>query len=119
MKFSNLTPQERTRLFEEQKVLCKRWYKNNSKTIIFTNLEGTRFFKAYKLPKTKTLTNSIKGGDWMVRYGEIDIQMIDGKYQWVRTEVSFSSSNGTFIPKKVSSKEEALEIAKQIGTLVM
>lgn len=41
-------------------------------------------------------------------------------YYWVKSNKTFGkSSNGTIIPTKVGTKKEVLEIAKNIGILVI
>lgn len=61
------------------------------------------------------------GSHWSIAYGEVRWDMRrnpigEYEYFWVLSNKKFGrSKNGTEIPKQVSTKKEALAIAKAIG----
>ena len=66
------------KLDKERAALYKKWHTNNNKNVIFTDLGGTRYFRAYYNRKMKTISGSVAGGDWSVYYGEIGIENSNG-----------------------------------------
>lgn len=130
MTLNDLNIEVKNQLIEERKQLCNKWKENSAYRICFTNPEGTRYFLAIRkvLPwnDDKGHYMSFGGGSyWQIRYGKIkwatEKDPIGGKvYLWVKSRETFSkSANGTNIPNEVKTKKEVLEIAKNIGILIM
>ena len=130
MKLDDLDGKIKNELLEQRKELCLKWKQNSAYDICFTNTDGTRYFKAMRVVLSwnddKGHYMPFGGGTyWKIRYGKIKWATvknpIGGKdYVWVQSRETFSkSANGTVIPIKLKTKKEVLEIAKQIGTLVM
>lgn len=130
MKLDDLDIKIKNELLEQRKELCSKWKQNSAYDICFTNTDGTRYFKAKRVVLSwnddKGHYMPFGGGTyWKIRYGKI--KWATGKnpiggtvYVWVQSRETFSkSANGTVIPNEVKAKKEVLEIAKQIGTLVM
>ena len=130
MKLDDLGSKIKNELLEQRKELCSKWKQNSAYDICFTNTDGTRYFKAMRVVLSwnddKGHYMPFGGGTyWKIRYGKIKWATVKnpvgGKdYVWVQSRETFSkSANGTVIPIKLKTKKEVLEIAKQIGTLVM
>lgn len=130
MKLDDLDIKIKNELLEQRKELCSKWKQNSAYDICFTNTDGTRYFKAKRVVLSwnddKGHYMPFGGGTyWQIRYGKIkwatEKNPIGGTvYVWVQSRETFSkSANGTVIPNEVKTKKEVLEIAKQIGTLVM
>lgn len=130
MKLDDLDSKIKNELLEQRKELCSKWKQNSAYDICFTNTDGTRYFKAMRVVLSwnddKGHYMPFGGGTyWKIIYGKIKWATvknpIGGKdYVWVQSRETFSkSANGTVIPIKLKTKKEVLEIAKQIGTLVM
>ena len=130
MKLDDLDIKIKNELLEQRKELCSKWKQNSAYDICFTNTDGTRYFKAKRVVLSwnddKGHYMPFGGGTyWQIRYGKIkwatEKNPIGGTvYVWVQSRETFSNSaNGTVIPNEVKTKKEVLEIAKQIGTLVM
>ena len=130
MKLDDLDIEIKNELLEQRKELCSKWKQNSAYDICFTNTDGTRYFKAKRVVLSwnddKGHYMPFGGGTyWQIRYGKIkwatEKNPIGGTvYVWVQSRETFSkSANGTVIPNEVKTKNEVLEIAKQIGTLVM
>lgn len=130
MKLDDLDIKIKNELLEQRKELCSKWKQNSAYDICFTNTDGTRYFKAKRVVLSwnddKGHYMPFGGGTyWQIRYGKI--KWATGKnpiggtvYVWVQSRETFlKSANGTVIPNEVKTKKEVLEIAKQIGTLVM
>lgn len=117
-------------LLESRKNLCSEWKENTAYRVCFTNPEGTRYFRAVRCcvswSDDKGNYMPFGGGTyWEITYGKIlwttgkDV-MGQKTYYWVQSNKTFGkSSNGTIIPTKVGTKKEVLEIAKNIGILVI
>lgn len=117
-------------LLESRKNLCSEWKENTAYRVCFTNPEGTRYFMAVRccISWADDKGNSMPFGGgtyWKITYGKIlwktgrDV-MGQKTYYWVKSNKTFGkSSNGTIIPTKVGTKKEVLEIAKNIGNLVI
>lgn len=130
MLLSDLDQKVREKLLKERAELSTKWHKNTPYEVSFTNLEGTRFFKAVRKQDSwsddKGNYMPYGGGSrWYISYGKIlwatGRDPLGGeKYFWKRTSQLFAkSSNGTVIPKSVATKNEVMDIAKQIGILVI
>lgn len=130
MKLDDLDSKIKNELLEQRKELCSKWKQNSAYDICFTNTDGTRYFKAMRVVLSwnddKGHYMPFGGGTyWKIIYGKIKWATVKnpivGKdYVWVQSRETFSkSANGTVIPIKLKTKKEVLEIAKQIGTLVM
>lgn len=130
MTLDDLDIEIKNELLEQRKELCSKWKQNSAYYICFTNTDGTRYFKARRVILSwnddKGHYMPFGGGSyWQIRYGKI--KWATGKdpiggtvYSWVQSRETFSkSANSTIIPTEVKTKKEVLEIAKQIGTLVM
>lgn len=125
----------RERLQAERAELHNKWKTNTSYNIMFTNVEGTRYFAAHRRCigwyDLKGHSMPFGGGTyWEIQYGAIKWKMTrhplydnyhnfdDYDYDWMLSRQLFGkSTNGTIIPAKVGAKKEVLEIAKAIGTL--
>ena len=125
----NELPEEiRTALREERVKLCETWKRNDAYYICFTNPEGTRYFKAIRKTHPHPQYDMPFGGGstWSITYGKILWETRRApmgnlcEYAWMCSRKTFGkSANGTVIPKTVNTKKEVLEIAKEIGILVM
>jgi hypothetical protein len=126
MKLQDLPQEIQGRLNAERVLLSKCWYKNDSYHITLVSEDGRRFFTAVR--KQSPYCNSKGaympfggGSEWHLAYGVVQFDyetepMGNGKkYFWTKGKTYGKSANGTVIPKKVNTKEEVLEIAKQIG----
>lgn len=111
--------------------LHKEWKKNDPYHILFTNKQGTRYFKADRVTES---WNDDKGhympygggSHWRISYGIIqwdwahDNTLMEEKYFWVCSKKRFGvSSNKTIIPSALKTKAEVIALAKAIGTLEM
>ena len=116
MKYSELPIEVQENIKKERTQLHKKWYVNNSNRVIFTNLEGTRYFSAYKTTNTRSICGELKMGRWHIDYGVISFS----NGELIRSEKRFrKSQNGTIIPEKVETIEEVIKVAQNIGTLVI
>ena len=126
MKFSELPQNTQNDLIDQQHNLYKSWYTNNSRHITFTNKEGTRYFTAHRKSLSGKYSSFDGGSQWIIKYGKVGWSsytdpMGGTKYEMCKSNrVLFGkSTNGTIIPKTVNTKKEVLEIAKNIGTLII
>lgn len=117
-------------LRKERLLLHKKWFKNDSYNICFTNLDGTRYFTA---SRKQDSWNDDKGhympfgggSQWHIRYGAILWRTTRNPlgqkdYEWCKSSKTFGkSANGTIVPQMVGTKKEVLDIAKAIGIFVM
>lgn len=100
------------KLNEERPFLCTRKIINRCREVRFYNPQGTRCFWARKMSGQKV---------WYISYGAVVIsQDGDGKYILTMSHKHQynQSANGTIIPRKVESRNQVMEIAGQIGTLI-
>lgn len=114
MKFSELPIKIQEHLLEEKKQLHVLWYENSETNVSFTNIDGTRFFYARK------------GHDcWFVYYGNIGFKAVEdavgaSNYLFVRSGKQYRiTSEGYKIPVVAKDKEHVLEIARNIGNMIM
>lgn len=130
MTLSELPLEIQEQLRNERAVLHTKWYQNTPYDVCFTNLEGTRFFRACRIsiPYSDDKGNYMPfggGSKWRISYGKIlwDIRKdpLGGKeYYWKKTNQLFrKSANGTEIPATVSKKADVMDIAKRISTLIL
>lgn len=130
MLLSDLDQKVQEKLLKERAELSTKWHKNTPYEVSFTNLEGTRFFKAVRKQDSwsddKGNYMPYGGGShWYICYGKIlwateRDPFGEKTYYWKKSNQTFGkSSNGTVIPKLVATKKEVMDIAKQIGILVM
>lgn len=102
------------KLNEERPFLCTRKIINRCREVRFYNPQGTRCFWAWKSSGEKV---------WNIRYGAVVISKeSDFSDKYILTMSSKcqynQSANGTIIPRKVESRNQVMEIAGQIGTLI-
>lgn len=131
MTLSDLPQDIQDELRKKRAELYKTWKTNNSYHILFTNLEGTRYFKADRISTPYSDLNGnympFGGGSyWKISYGKIlwnrqKLPMNCGyDYFWVASSSKYSTSkNGTEIPDKLAQKSEVIELAKKIGNLII
>ena len=131
MTLYDLPPTIQDSLRKERLELSQKWYRNTSYEVCFVNAEGTRYFRAIRKQSAYTDDKGnympFGGGSvWNVSYGKIlwdrKKQPLGGDYDyfWVMSGKTFTqSTNGTVIPKTVGKKSEVINIAKEIGTLVI
>lgn len=120
MTISDLDINLQERLLKERGILYKKWHKNNSESVIFTNIEGTRYLYAYRSKSSKSICGSKIGNKWIVRYGAISLSKNGNDYEWVRSAKTFTqAANGANVPKYVKTKEDVITIAQSIGILVI
>ena len=100
------------KLNEQRPFLCTRKIINRCREVRFYNPSGTRCFWAYKMSGAKV---------WHIRYGAVVIsQQNDGKYVLTMSNKHqyTQSANGTIIPKKLETRNQVMELAGKIGTLI-
>lgn len=131
MTLDDLPEKIKNELLEKRLILCKEWFINNAYDVCFTNLEGTRYFTAYRKQSSwnddKGHSMPFGGGSqWHIRYGAIlwrtTQNPLGGKeYEWCKSskKTFAKAANGTIIPNTVASKKEVLDIAKKIGIFIM
>ena len=98
---------------EQRATLYVKRRVNKCREVRFYNEQGTRCFWAWK---------STGRQEWNVRYGEVVIsQQTNGKYELTmsRNREFSLSANGTYIPRRVKSRTQVMEIAESIGTLMI
>lgn len=130
MELKDLPISVQEELLAERTLLHTKWKVNTAYKVLFTNLEGTRYFSATRecIPYYDNKGNYMPfggGTQWRIKYGRILWSIgkdpMGGKtYWWLASGKTFSKSiNGTVIPTKVSTKKEVMEIVKKIGNLIV
>lgn len=102
-----------TKLNQQRPALCKKRTINRCREVRFYNEQGTRCFWAYKQSGAKV---------WHIHYGKVVIsQQSNGKYilTMSQSQMYNQSANGTIIPKKLESRNQVMELVKNIGTLII
>lgn len=124
MTFQELPKKVQEQLTKERHELAGSMQNDAYSVHIYDSL-GSRYFYAKRRCRSwnddKGNSMPFGGGTyWIVKYGavqfrkyrnpvgEIDYELCDGKSYG-------KSSNGTFIPKQVSTKKEVLDIVRRIG----
>ena len=117
MKFKELPQIWQDKLNEDRKDLYKK-NQNGRWDVLLFNKEGTRYFNAHHYPGCGRYDFPY----WHVQFGPLCFAKTKDKkgnetYEWrPNYNRHFSESlNGTWIPEKVSTKKDAIEIAKKIG----
>ena len=101
------------KLNEQRRFLCTRKIINKCREVRFYNPSGTRCFWAYKALGEKK---------WYIHYGKVVIsQQSNGQYilTMSQSQMYNQSANGTIIPKKLESRNQVMELVKNIGTLII
>ena len=130
MLLSELSADIQQKLIKERAELCSRWKVNTPYQICFTDAEGTRYFTAVRKQSPwnddKGHYMHFGGGScWYITYGKIQWSTTKNpvgqvEYIWVKSGKTFNvSRNGTPIPKTLPTKAEVLQLAKNIGNLVI
>lgn len=124
MKFSELAKDIQDRLIQERKNLHSKNI-NTSYEVLVYNEAGTRFFNARRVQGSyqDNRGNYMPfggGSKWNLRYGEVGWRSFRNPVGELDAELCTGrlfgkSSNGTQIPKSVSSKKEVLDLINQIG----
>ena len=115
--FWEYSKEMRNKLLKDKESLCKTALINNDMELRFYNEEGTRCFWAQRKSNPLTRTDF-----WYVSYGLVSlIEDSEGNPLWYQNRAALyrKAGNGTEIPFKVDTREQALELARQIGKLVM
>lgn len=130
MNISELDLEIQNKLLSSRKELHNEWKRNTQYEVVFTNIEGTRYFRAMR----KQLSYSDNKGNympfgggsiWHVRYGCIvwnrEVNFRVEEYKWIESsrKIFNKSSNGTIVPSRLKTKKEVLELAKRIGIFDM
>lgn len=130
MTLSDLPQEVQQELINERVELCSKWHRNTPYEVCFTNKEGTRYFEARRKQSAYSDDRGNYmpfggGSQWYIYYGKIlwdrrKNPVGEWDYYWVKTGQTFGkSSNGTMIPKSLGKKSEVIELAKNIGILVI
>ena len=125
VSLSDLPHDVQNKLKAERSLLFEKWHRNTADEVRFTNKEGTRYFMANRIQDSYQDVNDTDS-TWLIKYGKIlwtyRINPDGNKeYYWKMSQnaVISISSNGTSIPKVVSTKSEVMDLARKIGTLII
>lgn len=126
MLLSDLPNDVQEQLTSERLRLHVEWKRNDAYHILFTNIDGTRYFEANRISESSCFRGYYMpfggGSYWEIKYGKIkwsstyDNLSCSTKYYWKCTRQVFrKSTNGTVIPQILRKKKDVLEVAKSIG----
>lgn len=125
VNLSDLPHDVQNKLKAERSLLFEKWHRNTADEVRLTNKEGTRYFMANRIQDSFPDNNN-NDSKWLIKYGKIlwtyRIKPDGNKeYYWKMSQnaVFSISSNGTSIPKVVSTKSEVMDLARKIGTLII
>ncbi len=110
---NSIPTKTKERLEQKRLTLCTKGKRNNNREVIFYNAEGTMMLVARHTGGSRW---------WYIGYHNVVIIKDYMEERWIlhRGQTSYSfAENVTRIPYRVTSKEEVLALAEQIGTLIM